>query len=563
MNGEFASTPIELHTPRAPFAKVRQEDLSGYAMEGRSLRAASILMSLATILGTGGRPSQAQELTQTTASAAESQATRPILRVDAAEHDFGVTWIGAPLEHTFIITNGGNAVLRIAKVHPSCGCTVAGPYPETIEPGASGKFPFSLNVSNVHGTYMKMITIVSNDPATPELTLRLRGTCKRYVEVTPEGAYFGVIDDKAPRERVLKIANNASAPLKLTLEPQPTDSRFKFELTETRPGEAFELRVSLLLAGPPGNIQATAVLQTNIGAQKTVDVRAVARIPERIDIVPTSITITRPVGNVTMMPKILTQLVRLTNHGQRPVHLLEATADDPNLKVAITQQTPGKFYVVAIRFAREYQLTQDRTLTLKTDDAERPVIRVPIRCWPPAASTTAPATRASTRTTTRPARPAEQMAGKIAPAFSLKTMDGKAISGDVFAQKAATVLNFVAPNCPHCRKQVPMVEKVRADYEPRNVRFVNISEIMGRAFTDEAAANAFRSYGSRMELATDPGNRVGASFKATSYPVLFVIRPDGRIERVIVGDRPEIEAALRAQLDATLSANPSAPHPAM
>jgi len=38
-----------------------------------------------------------------------------------------------------------------------------------------------------------------------------------------------------------------------------------------------------------------------------------------------------------------------------------------------------------------------------------------------------------------------------------------------------------------------------------------------------------------------------------------VIRPDGVIARVLIGDKPQIETSLRTELNAMLSANPAAP----
>ena len=67
------------------------------------------------------------------------------------------------------------------------------------------------------------------------------------------------------------------------------------------------------------------------------------------------------------------------------------------------------------------------------------------------------------------------MRGQQAPGFTLTTLDGKTVSSQDFPKHKATVLNFVAPNCGFCKKQVPTVEKVRADYEAKGVRFVNIA----------------------------------------------------------------------------------------
>ncbi len=141
------------------------------------------------------------------------------------------------------------------------------------------------------------------------------------------------------------------------------------------------------------------------------------------------------------------------------------------------------------------------------------------------------------------------------PAFSIKTLDGKPV-GDAEIQNApATVLNFVAANCGSCRRQLPLVESIRAEYEKKGVRFVNISQTMKKKFTSDEVVKAFKSIGNHSELAYDPDNKIGALFKVTSFPTMAVIRRDGRIEHVTVGAKKNIDAILRTQLDAILQAD--------
>ena len=80
---------------------------------------------------------------------------KPVIKADALEHNFGTTWMGEPLKHSFKVTNAGDADLKITRVQPTCGCTIAGQYPSTLKPGESGDFPFSLNTQTLDGTYGK------------------------------------------------------------------------------------------------------------------------------------------------------------------------------------------------------------------------------------------------------------------------------------------------------------------------------------------------------------------------------------------------------------------------
>ena len=67
------------------------------------------------------------------------QGPHPVIKGDEETHDFGAGWVGPPLKHSFKITNGGDAPLEITRVKPACGCTIAGDYPKTLAPGATGR----------------------------------------------------------------------------------------------------------------------------------------------------------------------------------------------------------------------------------------------------------------------------------------------------------------------------------------------------------------------------------------------------------------------------------------
>jgi thiol-disulfide isomerase/thioredoxin len=159
-----------------------------------------------------------------------------------------------------------------------------------------------------------------------------------------------------------------------------------------------------------------------------------------------------------------------------------------------------------------------------------------------------------------PQRPAMQLVGTQAPTFSISTLDGKKVSDAEFKNHPATVLNFVAPNCGFCKKQLPSVETVRAEYEAKGIRFVNVAQKMGaKEFTTEEMVDVFKGAGSRLELAKDTDNQVGQLFKAVSYPTMVVVNRGGKIEHVNIGAQQDLDKALKTQLDALITGKGSAP----
>ncbi|MEK6674445.1 MAG: redoxin domain-containing protein [Planctomycetota bacterium] len=159
---------------------------------------------------------------------------------------------------------------------------------------------------------------------------------------------------------------------------------------------------------------------------------------------------------------------------------------------------------------------------------------------------------------TPPPPPAQELVGKPAPAFDVKTIDGKSVSVDEIKKSPATVLNFVAPNCGYCKKQLPRIEALRTEYEAKGIRFVNVSEKMGtKEFTKEETVEIFKTQaGSNSELALDTENKVGLLYRASGYPTMIIVGKSGNVEAVNVGNVADLETRMKGQLDALIAGKP-------
>ncbi|MBU0716932.1 MAG: redoxin domain-containing protein, partial [Planctomycetes bacterium] len=458
--------------------------------------------------------------------------------------DFGTTWIGPILKHAFIIKNEGNAPLEITKVRPACGCTVAGNYPRTIDPGKSGEFPFELNSNKLRGRYEKAITVTSNDPQTPSLKLSLQGECKRYVDVLPTSANFGKVTDNESRVRTLKITNNTEKPLNLSLT-NSEDERFEFDLVEKEKGQTYELNVTMNPPYAPGTWRGNTVLLTGVEQQKEITIGASARIPERIELQPPSITL-----NPNSIEGGYSRPIRFFNYGSTDVKVLEATTDDPeHIQLALSERYPGRSYTINVGIPAGYTPpAKGHTISIKTDDPEQPLLTVPVRALvrpeePAAADEDQP----------RKMRPAEELVGQPAPSFSATTTDGSRFT-NADLQGKVTVLDFFSKNCGHCGKQIPRVEEIRKQYTDKGVRFVAVSQSMGsKKATDEEIKAKINELGFQGELVIDHENTIGPLFRATGFPTMAIVGRTGNIEAVNVGNSGDLDTKMKTQLDALLA----------
>ncbi len=90
-----------------------------------------------------------------------SQYTK-ITWLDSTIRDFGSIPEGQKLEVAYRFLNSGNKPLIIARVQPSCGCTVAEQPDEPIMPGKEGIIKASFNSEGRIGINHKKIYVIAN-----------------------------------------------------------------------------------------------------------------------------------------------------------------------------------------------------------------------------------------------------------------------------------------------------------------------------------------------------------------------------------------------------------------
>jgi thiol-disulfide isomerase/thioredoxin len=453
---------------------------------------------------------------------------------DTEVHDFGTVWAGKALVHTFKVRNEGTGPLEISRVRPSCGCTTVGAYPKSIAPGESGEFSFSLDSKKIRSRFTKSITITTNEPENPNLKLELKGECKQYVDVNPPTAYFPRVYGGSKMDKVLEITNNLDKPLEISLDDStPRSGKFGYVLETVEEGKQYKLTVTLDAQASPGMEREELVLKTNFEEAPSVAVNVTAIFVDRLEASPNPFV-------VISSNRDMRRQLYVTNSGASPVRVVSAEVDDPTITdVTVEEKEEGKQYVVKMTLPANYEPPQTgRTLTITTTDAEKPVIKVPVVARPkPVAQK----------------RPAEELRGKSAPSFVLTTTSGKTLT-DADLRDSVTVLDFFAVNCPHCKRQMPAVEKVREKFaDNKNVRFLAVCQTMRKPFTQDEVVAIVDGLGWKADLAMNMDNSVGREFKAVSFPTLFVLDKVGKVSEVIVGNRPTIEQELTKTIEDLLS----------
>jgi cytochrome c biogenesis protein CcmG, thiol:disulfide interchange protein DsbE len=133
-------------------------------------------------------------------------------------------------------------------------------------------------------------------------------------------------------------------------------------------------------------------------------------------------------------------------------------------------------------------------------------------------------------------------ANSLAPDFSLQTFDGTSVHLADFRGKTV-VVNFWASWCVPCKDEQPTLEAASKRYDSSKVTFVGVN----MQDTREDALGFLNQYHVTYPVVVDPDGKVYINYGVVGVPETYVIDPNGRIQRKLVG--PVDESQLTASLE--------------
>jgi hypothetical protein len=110
--------------------------------------------------------------------------SQPKLSLDKPEVDLGTIYSGMKKQGKIVLTNIGNDTLRIFSVQPSCGCTAVKQPKSILLPFESDAAELEFNSSGYHGKVEKHISIITNDPLSHNVSVKLIADVKEELEPT-------------------------------------------------------------------------------------------------------------------------------------------------------------------------------------------------------------------------------------------------------------------------------------------------------------------------------------------------------------------------------------------
>jgi hypothetical protein len=301
-------------------------------------------------------------------------ATGPAPRIEADQPRFnlGKRWSTDPaIKHEFVIRNQGQLPLKILGVVSDCGCTAVGAKNVELEPGKTWNLSVSLEPRHLSPIVSLKVTVISNDPVTPRLDLRIAGLIQVPVKVDPHnGMFFGQIGKDDAPQKTLTLTNNTPDPMDLKLI-RCDGTTFEAKIEPVEPGKKYRL---ILKAKPPykSGVNAGLVqLTTGLKHAPTLEIRPQAYLPPRILVTPDPLMIPQP------LPDGGRQEVYVRNNGNTDLRVTGASTPLAGVQTEISTLPNGKVHTITLRLPKGLILPPGGSqLVIRTNDPEFAQINV-------------------------------------------------------------------------------------------------------------------------------------------------------------------------------------------
>ena len=303
----------------------------------------------------------------------------PKIQFEQTTYDFGKTSNVASVSGVFKFKNIGDGVLKMEAPKPSCGCTVAGVTPDMLPPGTNGIIPFTLSLGYYRGMLEKHISVRSNDPKMPEVSLTIKVDYTPLYELSPMTLSPNLAYGMDCTTQYSTVVRTDGKPLQLTrldasqpwitatLDPAvpegATNARVCIVIRRDGSPRHFNEYVHLYGAEQPNG---TPVSNIYLYGQVTGEV---ALSPEALYWSITDVSKTAPV---------ITQRMMIRSASGQTMQLKNAKSTIKGISLELVPQEAGKAYELIARLDEVPAATIAGNVSFETSVAAQPRIEVPV-----------------------------------------------------------------------------------------------------------------------------------------------------------------------------------------
>lgn len=222
-----------------------------------------------------------------------AQIGQPKISVPQSVFDFGNVQTGEIVKHKFTVTNNGTDLLKITQVASSCGCTAVQPEKNELKPSESTTITAEFNTAGRLGPQIKYVTVISNDPVTPQVQMIIKGNvvdAKKDTVTPPRIKFessqhdFGKIKEGTVSEFTFKFKNLGKESLIINdVRTSCGCTAAVVEGSVLKPSESGSIKVGFDSTGREGRTSKTIVVMSNDPENPAVTLTIYAEIERKTE----------------------------------------------------------------------------------------------------------------------------------------------------------------------------------------------------------------------------------------------------------------------------------------
>jgi hypothetical protein len=297
--------------------------------------------------------------------------------------DVGKIAKGEKVKVDFELRNDGPVDLVISDVHPTCGCTIAS-FDSKIAPGAVGWIHAEIDTVDFSGPIAKTITVLSNDPVQPRITLTIKARVEPQIAAFPGYARFVYVQNQAPVTVKQWLWAENFPELKILEVKSP----YKFLQTTFRPATAEERRPeapnpnqwviesTIQPDAEVGPLRDFLVVETNHPKQKELRLAVTGFVRPLLSATPA----VADFGALALSAASQDLSLVLVNFGEAAIDIQGVTASVPGVEAAIKPIEAGRRWEIKLTLTGKMPKGRtNATITIHTTSTVQPTLEVPLR----------------------------------------------------------------------------------------------------------------------------------------------------------------------------------------
>jgi len=296
-------------------------------------------------------------------------AAAPRIACDEPEFDFGELSNTEKMVHEYVLRNTGDLTLEITNTTSSCGCALAKLPKNLVPPGESVALQAEIDLHGRSGPLQKTIQVFSNDPQTPVLALKFKGTAVPNILISPTRVFLTNAPADEPLSTAVDVTFKRIPGRVLAVSSSIAQVAVRLEVLEEQ--KAYRVHLSTVPPLGAGRFAGSVKVTTDLPKNPDLFIGVIGSALSEILYSPEKLTVS------TRFDRPITRYLAVRPGSTGPVKVESVEVPDPEIQVKILELANRQGYRVQLANITASDELQGQSVRIHTDHAKYPVIDIP------------------------------------------------------------------------------------------------------------------------------------------------------------------------------------------